>query len=43
MSRGGRGVRVGGGVEKKGRMLRTVAEEVGGISYRVHTVSLGQS
>lgn len=43
VSRGGRGVRVGGGVEKKGRMLRTVAEEVGGISYRVHTVSLGQS
>lgn len=35
MRRGGRGLRVCGGVgtlEKKGRMLRTVAEEVGGIS-----------
>lgn len=32
-----------GRLEKKGRMLRTVAEEVRGISSRVPTVSLGQS
>lgn len=32
-----------GGLEKKGRMLRTVAEEVEGISSRVPTVSLEQS
>lgn len=44
--RGGRGLRVCGGVgrlEKKGRMLRTVAEEVGGISSWVPTVSPAQS
>lgn len=32
-----------GRLEKKGRMLRTVAEEVRGISSRVPTVSVGQS
>lgn len=43
VSRGGRSLRVGGEVEKKGRMLRTVAEEVRGISDRVPTVSMGKS
>lgn len=32
-----------GGLEKKGRMLRTVAEEVEGISLQVPTVSAEQS